>query len=604
MSTTEWLEELVQLYEYRVEDLQAGRSPRGTRQSFQTLREALLFSDGLDGPTRSRLQQTERLFRNLQREGQLKFDTAPRRKLTRKTSKSKPGGQAATQHNTVKKLSDRLWAADARRWVFARLWATRTEPRLMSLRLMISATDNLERQQHGEGLKPLISLEEAVQRSLIGLPHIEALTDTVLTLMTTFTGRKQLTQAVQDILSLNHGAPSATFVSAATEYDPREKPVAAFDPDQSGAALMLDSAQTGKPLWQEEELLLKRAAATVLMLLEGWPASSPRPLPAVMGIAPESPEPQVADSDTLLIDLSGLPADGTPRLLDWAPLQLQLQRVGAASELRVAASSGQTAQLNLLSDLPAKLRLWSFTLEQQLIHAVLEGDLLLLRSEQAAPQALQILASQARLGAALTQPHQSFANMRLARAAALLLRGRSLASTDLSAASGERYANAEPGQLGALAARGLEALLTLSRPLPEWERTAKLAEAAEALGLSAAEGHLLADLLGAARIPDTVFAPETLNSGGFPLARNFILLDAPKEAMTFGVDGETVTLAPYTAPEGQIQDSEDLLLGLSSGHYAPQPLDDLLIWTLPQTSLVLAQHGDLLAQTTVPYGAQ
>ncbi|MDO4263111.1 MAG: hypothetical protein Q4C67_02830 [Deinococcus sp.] len=557
MRTDDWLEELVQLYEYRVEDLVFGRSPRGDRFSFQTLRETLLFSDALDGAARSRLMQTERRLRDLQRQGRVQFAVASQLRQV-----PSPG---ADLQDTVQRLSNRLWEGDARRWVFARLWGTRSEPRLMALRVLASANENLRRQQRGQAPSPLLTLEEAVGSGLTSLPQIQTLTEALLAVLSTAAGRHSLDRAIQDLkLAL-----------------PEQEPPAPKQP----ATL---------PVWAAEQQLFGNICAALRLMLSRWPASNP-----VRGSAELlTPDLQESGAPVLAVNLEDLGEQ--PRTLHWRQLSLELRRSGAEAELRLSAPGEKERCLALKGDLPAELRLWSFDIAGQLIHAALEEGLLLLRSERAAPRALQVLANRARLCVYLTQPHQAYAPMRLARAAALLLRGRSLAGTDLSAASAARYAAATPPQLGQLAARGLDALLTLSAPLPEWQRTQKLQEAAQALGLSPAEGLLMSELLGTAQLPDLIFDPQVLSSGGFPAQRTFALLDWPAAPLTLDVDGEQVRLSDPAALSG----TADVALSAELPGLPPQPLDDLLAWPLEQASLAAVQHDGWLAYTTIPYGAR
>ncbi|ADY25940.1 hypothetical protein Deipr_0784 [Deinococcus proteolyticus MRP] len=559
MRADDWLEELVQLYEYRVEDLVFGRSPRGDRHSFQALRETLLFSDALDGAARSRLMQTERQFRELQRQGRVHFSVA--------TQLRQAPSPASDLQDTLQRLSDRLWESDVRRWLFARLWATRSEPRLMPLRLLSTVSDNLLRQQRGQVAGPLLTLEAALEAGLTGLPQIEALSNILLTLLSTAGGRERLDRAIQDLEQQETAAPA---------------------PGPAGLPGTL-------PVQAEDRQLLSRTAAAIRLLLSRWPARNP-----VRGSAELlTPDLQETGAPVLAVNLSELEE---PRSVHWRELALQLRRCGPDAEMRLGErGAGEKERcLALRGDLPAELRLWSFDLGGQLIHAVLEDDLLLLRSERAAPRALQVLANRARLCIYLAQPHQAFAPMRLARAAALLLRGRTLEGTDLSAASAARYAAATPPQLGQLAARGLEALLALSSALPEWQRTQRLQEAAQALGLSPAEGQLMSELLGTAGLPDLIFDPQVLRSGGLPVHRTFALLDWPAVPVELDVDGQQVRLSghPPRSPD------EEAGLGAELENLPPQPLDDLLAWPLEQASLSLVRHEGWLAYTTIPYGAQ
>ncbi|WP_189643331.1 hypothetical protein [Deinococcus piscis] len=526
MRADEWLEELVQLYEYRVEDLTFGRSPRGDRHSFQALRETLLFSDALDGAARKRLMQTERQFRDLQRQGRVHFAVASQ---LRAAPTMDP---ASDLQGTLQALSDRLWEADAQRWVFARLWATRCEPRLMALRILASASENLRRSQHGQAPAPLMTLEGALGTGLTRPTQIAALADALLSVLSTAAGRQRLNRAIEDLAQSQGGHAYQLPLGQHTaptqwgESDARDKPAAAFyDPaENAGSAELLLTDQT--PVWAAEQQLLGQTVSAIQGLLGQWPTRNP-----VRGSAELlTPDLHETGASALAVNLAEL--EERPRPLLWRGLKLNLRRSGTDTELRLAAPDEKERTLSLRSDLPAELRLWNFDLGGQLIQAALEDDLLLLRSERAAPRALQVIANRARLCTYLAQPHQAYASMRLARAAALLLRGRTLEGNDFSAASAARYAPATPAQMGQLAARALEALLALSSPLPEWQRTQKFQEAAQALSLSPAEGLLMSELLGTAHLPDMIFDSRTLDSGGFPDHRTFALLEWPATRTT------------------------------------------------------------------------
>lgn len=597
MRADDWLEELVQLYEYRVEDLAAGRSPRGSRDSFQSLRETLLFSSALDGQTRRRLMQTERKFRDLKRQGRVRFAAPGERSASPLT----PGVQ-----ETLQRLSDRLWEADLRRWMFARLWAIRTEPRLLLLRLLATATENLNRQWHRQALRPLLTLEEALEAGLTRLPQLERLTEQLLAATSTAAERQRLKRVLLDLEHQASGAQDRraaavlqgdNLAGGATGGDSR--------PSHAASAQPLLTALTWQtvPTWQEEQQLLFQGLDAVRSLLGRWPASNPVRGGAEL-LAPDSHE---AEPTTLAVNLDELGEQ--PRTVRWQQVDLTLCRSGTETELCLCAAGEcaageQERRLPLRDDLPAELRLWSFDLSGQLIHAALEDNLLLLRCEAAAPRALQVLANRARLCSYLTQPYQAYAPMRLARAAALLLRGRSLEGADLSAASAARYAAAAPPQLGQLAARGLDALLALSSTLSEQERCETLQQAAEALGLSRAEGQLLSELLGTAGLPDVIFDLGVMEQAGLPTTRTFGLLDWPAAADTLEVDGRRVQLFELPAPESGGLAPEEAVLAAQLEELPPQPVDDLLTWPLERNSLVLVQHSHCLARTTIPYGTR
>lgn len=555
MTVTNWTEELVQLFEYQVEDLQAGRPPRGTRQSFQELREALLLSDGLDGPLRARFLQAERLFRELQHGGQVKFSHKPRPRLMPSGAAQRSNAAETAQHA----LNDRLWRADAGRWLFAQLWAQRGQPALATLRLLGAA---LETVRQPEQPRPIFSLAEGASRIAASAESLQGMAAELLPLITSRKGRQALAGA------LEHGAAGLAEAGPHTA-------------DLSGAG----------------KALLGQTAERITALLERWPTQNPRPLPPLLeGSAASTSE------DAFILHLADL-QPGQPRVLDWAPLQVTLAQEGNNLWLTVLGREGAEQCVPLQASLPEDLRLWQLHTSGQLIHAVLEGEYLLLRTEQAASQGLGLLASQARVAAALTHPEGDYAAMRLARAAAFTLRGQA-PSGDLSAASGAQYAQAGAGQLGQLAARGAEALQALSLSLAPEERRSRLELAAQSIGLEAVRGQLLGELLPTASLPEPIFDASVMQSGRFPLQAIFTLLEAPLSAVTLNVSGQTVQIFPQPDQGGYLvtalrPSAAETVLGLPSEHF--QPLQEFLVSPLGSSCLLLAEEGEWLAQTREVY---
>ncbi|MFC6617271.1 hypothetical protein [Deinococcus radiophilus] len=299
MRANEWLDELVQLYEYRVEDLHHGRSPRGDKQAFLDLRELLMTADTLDSGSRRRLMAAERQFRDLQRRGEVHFRARPR--------KSAQSAQAA-QAEVLRTMAQRLWHADARRWVSARLWATRSEPRLMPLRTLLTATLNLQHEQRGEPQRALVSLGESVSLGLAGPHQIDALTESVLELLSTYTGRQQLLRAVAGLwgLSLQRwGEPPsspqdmgrAIFTDDGLSSLARDQQVFPTGPGDAPAGhlapdgpLHLSSADL---IWSEELELLKKTIAVLTRLLERWPTALPQAAQPVSVSSTPDPEAQL-----------------------------------------------------------------------------------------------------------------------------------------------------------------------------------------------------------------------------------------------------------------------------------------------------------------------
>ncbi|MFC6591120.1 hypothetical protein ACFP81_03120 [Deinococcus lacus] len=483
-----YLTELVELFEYKVADIARGQAPRGDRRDFMELRATLLGSQHLDGRLRRRLMAAEKTFRDLKRQG-LADPKERAEDLLAQTSlraRQMRGGELA-----LPELGRLLWEAEQRRWVFGRLWASRNEPSLMTLRVLSAMNDTVIREQKGERPSDLMTLPEALTAGLSSPQQVEALSQSLTALMAAPAGRARLRSALRSLL---------------------DQPLSVESTDDSD--LLLDTAHRRAPETGQAHDLA--AVAGILeRLIDRWPERPPLParLPMLFGsgeggvMQPDDAEPY------LFIDLAA------GQQARWKGTDFSWTLAGQTWQLLV----GGRPYL-LRADIPANLRVWTLEHGGWMFYAVLSDHYLLLRSQRAAPQELRVLASKARGVAYLLSPQQHFANLRLARAGALALRGQPVDAVALGPALAAHYQVTAPQDLGALGRRGIEALDALMAPYSPEEGTEVLAEAAQALGLEREQGVRLATVLRSIQRPDLVFDPQMLELDGLPPAGIFVLL--------------------------------------------------------------------------------
>lgn len=620
-SLTLWAD-LVDLYEYRVADVLAGRRPRGGRRALSELHEALRAAP-LTPALARRLRQADRQYRAHQR------GTPPEAGLEPPPTAgpaswagSAPGDPAEAQAWT--ELRWLGWQAELRARLAELGRTLQAEPDALGLRVLYAALETADR--GARGLAPEMAVPAAGD-PLVALHRPEVVGDLLTALgdlLSTPPGQTRLRAAlarVQEVPFPRH--PDADVLAARIQAAQRE-PLSL----QAREALIQALRAPYPPERDPRERPAIREAArrlgqTLDTLLEGAPAAAPGTLPGAVGpltarrVPPRSilyaassaalEAPDDAASDLVI----HLPAGRETR---WRGLELRWQPIGANWQLQVggeltllrpgrpAAERVQTVQT---PEAPVQLAISGAYLRLQVLGQPGAGpdtqapgtpapaaqtpaaQTLAVQPPGTQPpalapaEALGQLAARARVVAALLDPAEHHAHLRLARAAARQLRGGELDPAAFGPASAERYAAAPPGVLLALARKGTGALLAhAARLAPEALETA-LGAAAAALAVPPARAQALHARLRAALAPPPL--PETRPTPPADLPLNgpvvrFLLGDLP---VTLRAQGRDLTL--------RLAEESRALVTVPG--QADAVLDDLLVLPLPGADLLLVRQG-------------
>ncbi len=564
------LSDLVDLYEYKVEDLLQGKTPKGGKTAFLRLRR-LLAETRLPGPLARRFRAADKRYRSLATpkpqapEEPLGLDLAP------------PARDPSPLEGTgLYPLARKVWRLQTAREIRRRLKDLLRGHR-EELRLIHAFLQNLLRYKEEKAFKrdlnparfqpqypipklsdALLDLEDPKVGEALLLEFLETALDLpallpILPEETPTYIRRFLHRLLEwegaynllpkpDLLTLRQALEEARRMGAT----PAE--MARLEERVKEA---IREAKRRDLLLEEEKQRFLRAMGRVLDLL--------RLLPAPQG---EGTWPEVPPPGTLGERMATLPL--APGRVPLGPLVLTLAQVGGEWHLGL---EGEDHPLEETLVLPAgDFEVW----------ALRQGDLLHLRLEERSSPRLFELLAQGRLLAFLLSPGEDYAHLRLLRALYSKLKGENPTLETHGPHQAARFRAAPLENLLAFARQGLEA--TLARLGPQ-DPTPLLEEAGKTLGLQA-QAQALAQALKAylARPPSW----ETLVGEA--------------AVLSLGPEPVSLTLGPIVL---SLRLKEDTVYVGQAGE-APRRLKDLLLYPLPQGTLVLAREGRQVAYLTLP----
>ncbi|GGM35249.1 hypothetical protein GCM10008956_09570 [Deinococcus arenae] len=568
-----WLE-LVELYEYKVQDLMEGRVPRGGRRGLALLRDELLRAP-LEPPLQRRLMEADRAYRLHQ--------GAP-------AQHPRPGhgGQSTwTAPPTADSDESRAWEElQLLQWHQRASVQTREltlrwqrEPEFAHLRVLYTVIENAERLAR-PGTQPLAV--PPAHDALMDLHDPEV------------TGR--LAAALSLLLLTEDGRARVRAALSAVHAEPFPR-----HPDEDVLAARITAAEREPLSFEARETLIRALRAEYPL------PRDPRERPAIRAAARHVaqlldpildalPKPTLngAPQGSILFaqhpgSAMRVPDDGAERLTvylrgggstRWRGLNIEWQPIGPNWQVQVGP------QLTLLrpgAPLPDRAQL--LKLPDQQLRALISGAHMTLVVESQTALELGRRASTARATALLLNPAVDFAVLRLARAAAQVMRGGALQLDKLTPDSARKYGDATPDVLLSFARKGVETLVARLARLSTDEAAQAFRRAAQALGLH----RVVADRLHAA-LHIALHDPETLppgkpgtqleltETGGFS---SVVLQDEPL-FIQVGARGVTVRW-----------DYKGELVVMMPG-LAPMVLHDLLVARLPVGNLLLVRHGSWL----------
>jgi hypothetical protein len=564
----ERLADLVDLYEYRVEDLLQGRTPKGGKRALLELR-ALLADSRLPPPLAKRFRQADARLRAL-RGGTPQAPPAPP-DLPALLLEEPEAPQEDEIQERLKRISLKVWRLLAEREVKNRA-KDFLSGRREELRLVHAFLQNYGAYREQEGFRRDFNLARFVPTH-----PIPALSDPLVDLEDPKVAEALLLEYLETALRLPQDLPLPPeetrtyvrrFLNRLLDWDgayglsPRRDLAAlrrALEEARRLGAGPKEIARLEERLKQEaleerrRELLLEEERRRFRVALEKVLALL-NLLPTPQG---ETPWPEVPPPGRVGENLATLPL--RPGRVPLGPLTLTLSQAEGRWHLGLG---GEDHPLEETLVLPWEdLEVW----------AVREEDLLHLRLEARSGLRLYELLSEGRVVALLLSPKGDYAHLRLLRALSARLKGE-FQPEAFGPGLAEKYRQAPEEALLDFARKGLE--LTLKRLGPQ-DPLPFLLEVGRALGLEG-EAHTLGEALREylGRRPPT---QETL--GG---EVHLLSLSPEPQALKVGSSVLSLRLREDTAYVGQAGE-------------VPKRLKDLLLYRLPEGTLVLAREGRRVA---------
>ncbi|WP_298630041.1 hypothetical protein [uncultured Thermus sp.] len=573
----EHLADLVDLYEYRVEDLVAGRTPKGGKKALLALR-AFLIQSRLPGALAKRFRQADARFRAL-RPSQSPPQPGETLPLDLPIAIPETPEEPSQDTSPLRAMALKVWRLLTAREVRARAKEFLTGRR-EELRLIHAFLQNYLDYREKETFKRDFNLSRfhpthpipSLSDSLMDLEDPKVAEALVLEFLETALRlpqdlplppeetrtyiRRFLNRILEwedayglpprrDLLPLKKALEEAKRIGASTQEIARlEERLRREAQEERRRELLLE----------DERRRFHVAMEKVLSLLQLLPApQGETPWPKV-------PEPGQGEESLLTLPLK-------PGRITLGPLTLTLSQVEGSWHL------GMAGEDHILED--TLVIPW----EDLEVLAVREGNLLHLRLEARSGLRLYELLSEGRVLALLLDPTQDYAYLRLLRALSARLKGE-FSPQAFGPELAEKYRQAPPEALQDFARKVLELAskrLGTTDPLP------LLKEVGQALGQERAAlalAHALKEYLG--RRPPT---RETL--GG-----EVHLLSIGAEPLALKVGQTVLSVRPRNASSENPQ--EDALYVGQAGE-VPRRLKDLLVYRLAEGTVVLAREGRRLA---------
>lgn len=570
--------ELTELFEYKVADALAGRVPRGGRRSLGMLREELLQAP-LEPTLLRRLIEADRQYRSYQKDSRPP-EVNPRASFSGPSTWAAPATSETDESRAWEELQLLAWHHRTSRLVREQALRWQREPTLAQLRVLFAVTENAERAAATASQSVAVPPVNDPLMDLHDPEVVQNLAGALSNLLLTELGRARVRTALS-------AAQSEPFPRHADE-DVLASRITAAEREPLGAEAREDliralKAEYPMPRDPRERPAIREAARQVAAFLEPLITAAPAP---TLGTVPHGSvlyarHPATAmrapddGADVLLINLRGGQA------ARWRGLDMTWQPIGKNWQIQVA---GQVALLRPSRDTGDGPQ--SITLPDTQLRAFVSGDYLMLRLESQAATELGTRASLGRAVSLLLDPGGEYLFLRMARAAAQLLRGAPLDLPSLQGSSARKYREATPDALMAFARKGVESLMVRLTRTDTAQAAQVFRAAADALGVHPVLGRRLHEALHVAlRSPETLSDPRAGDSFDLPDTGGFLSVLMGDDPLTLQAGTRSVTLR---------LDYKSELAVVIPGH-APMILQDLLVVRVPDLNVILVRHGQWLA---------
>ena len=612
---------LLELYEYQVSDLLAGREPRGGERNLRELRGRLRQFEW-PAPLRRRLIRADRQYSAWQADRQARATEKQRDRGRPVTAQrtgppaTVPGWAPPVTHNAEEaaawaELRQLAWHADLMAEMYAVTQELRHEPGRPTLRVLYAVTENAERAARR---LPTPFPVPGPHDPLVSLGNSEVV--------------RQLTRTLGDMLLLPGGAAQVWQALDRVQDNPfppqpgddalharlsaiRQGGGSARERGELEEALRASAGPQSELRGDPRERPALRGAAQairrwLLRRLERAPGQLPGTVPAHSVLYAQEPGSALAAppaGDGLTLHLGG-----PERLAHWQGLRLSWRSLGPNWQLLVQDAAGEAdgqpvrgGQLALLRpELPASERQLLLEVGGQQLQVLFSGDYALLRrrSDEARTRRLGRLAALGRACALLLLPENHHGRLRLARALVRRLRG------DPPRADGAQSGRWVADPLAA-ARRSLHRLEPL---LGRFTAAEVFREAQVAQALLDLPPHYAAQVQRAAEHAATATEPLREPFAG-PGTRTTdpTFLNANGQFVVFPLSSESAARsgsAPSPAPL-ELRLPGERLLTLRTNHQAElmavlpgqaaAPVGDLLVLPLHDLSVVVVREGPQVA---------
>ncbi|MDP9762954.1 hypothetical protein [Deinococcus enclensis] len=601
-------QELVDLFDYKLGDLEAGRTPKGGRHSVAELREELL-SAPLDPNLHRRLMKVDRRYRAMlreKREGALaEPGAAPHQAPTSLASilndlaavqprpsawsGEAPLGKAESEAWTD--LHRQEWEAGLRRALQEQGKVWQEERGHLSLRVLYTALENAERA--GRAVREWMHVPGAYDR-LLSLHDAEVLQRMMLTVadaLVSETAWRRLRAALSQVREEpfprkeNEGVMQALLEAAQGEN------VSPLARQELLEALRSQYRAPRDPL---ERAAIRDAAQAVLSLLDALLADAPTTAP---GAVPEgsilysaSPRTALASPDgakdphRLVIFLPG----GTETR--WQGMHARWQQIGGHWQLLL---DREVALIR--PKLPAAERMVVMHPEPHRVEVYLSGSYLMLVLDRRMDEDMNMRAGLAHLIAVMMNPEDAYAALRLSRLTAQVLRHGQGVLEDhdlegLTPDSADKFLLASGEALLAFCRKGAETLVSRIRARNGENTEADLRAAGAALGVDPEITSRLRHALQLAAFGGITVPPgEWRALPDVPSDGNFASALIGEEPVSFRLEGRAMTLR---------KDYRGQLMAVLPG-YPAQELHDVLVLRMPTMSVLVLKQGAQVSVGTV-----
>lgn len=591
------LSDLIELYEYKVADALAGHPLRGGQNALMDLRRTLR-SARLEGSLLKRFMQADKRYRQWRNDDTHSAHSTPAAKTPPHFNIDPHKQEIPIQTDTPEikawhELRMLAWHAELKQKIQIHCRNLRHETDRPSLRVIYAVTENAERRMRNI---PNIFPVPVANDPLVSLGNAEVvanLADSFANILVTQEGRKSVQESLQYVIEkpfFRH--PDEEALQKQLEMVQREQ-LSVIDREDLIKALRKKYSQANDP---KEAPVVREAAQRWQKTLTNWftsiehHTSEALPDHSILFAQNEDACQYQIDNGAkeLIIYLNSEIQE-----IEWRGREICWQSSGINWHMQFKApdaSDGHDHLLTLRPDVPAAERSATIIESDTPLEIFLSGDYLLLRIQTPPEDIMSSLATHARAVAAMVDPAEDFAGLRLARAAAQQFRDGQIHLATVKPDSGKHYNLVPYRKLLAFARKGIKTLSLQLQQVTPSQAAETFKVSARSLGLAEEVGMNLHQLLHAA-----TFETERLSLPNYDS-----LAYMPHIGATNKFHSLILTQQPMNIPlpSNRAMTIRTNFMGDWVALIPGRPLymlQDLLVITLGSVNLIIVRHGDWIA---------